>query len=134
MDSDGLRGDTPSLDGRLEPGVMLGAYQIERRLGRGGMGVVFLARDTTLHRRVALEVLGSAADDGTARNVLPNFRRLMTPGFAAVGKGAMLSFTNPNNISVITGVPESRHRPGSHDGSSRIPSRLKYRQRPWRHC
>ena len=51
----------------LEPGVTLGTYQIERRLGRGGMGVVFLAHDTTLHRRVALKVLGSPTDDGTAR-------------------------------------------------------------------
>ena len=51
----------------LEPGVKLGTYQIERRLGRGGMGVVFLAHDATLHRQVALKVLGSPTDDGTAR-------------------------------------------------------------------
>jgi phosphonoacetate hydrolase len=47
--------------------------------------------------------------DGLARNLLPNFRRLMTRGFAAVAQGAMPSFTNPNNISVITGVPPSVH-------------------------
>jgi len=51
----------------LKPGVTLGTYQVERQLGRGGMGVVFLARDTTLHRQVALKVLGSPTDDGTAR-------------------------------------------------------------------
>src|SRR6185295_6740347 len=47
--------------------------------------------------------------DGLARNVLPNFRRLMTQGFASIAQGAMPSFTNPNNISVITGVPPSVH-------------------------
>ncbi len=55
------------LHDRLEPGVKLGAYQIDRPLGRGGMGVVFLAHDTTLHRQVALKVLEASADSGTAR-------------------------------------------------------------------
>ena len=47
--------------------------------------------------------------DGLARNLLPNVRRLMTQGFAAIAQGAMPSFTNPNNISIITGVPPSVH-------------------------
>src|SRR5947208_15891570 len=33
----------------------------------------------------------------------------MTEGFGSVAVGAMPSFTNPNNISVITGVPPSVH-------------------------
>jgi serine/threonine protein kinase len=32
-------------------------YQVVRELGRGGMGAVFLARDVTLHRLVAIKVL-----------------------------------------------------------------------------
>jgi tetratricopeptide (TPR) repeat protein/predicted Ser/Thr protein kinase len=51
----------------LGPGVKLGTYQIEGPLGRGGMGVVFLAHDTILHRQVALKVLGAPADNGNAR-------------------------------------------------------------------
>ena len=46
---------------------MFGAYRIERVLGRGGMGVVFLAFDTTLHRQVALKVVDNQGDDETTR-------------------------------------------------------------------
>jgi serine/threonine-protein kinase len=37
--------------------VLEGAYQLEGEIGRGGMGVVYLARDLALKRRVAIKVL-----------------------------------------------------------------------------
>lgn len=41
----------------LAPGYRLGPYEIVSRLGAGGMGEVFKARDTRLDRSVALTVL-----------------------------------------------------------------------------
>src|SRR5262249_11222831 len=43
----------------LEAGSILGKYQIERLLGEGGMGQVFLAYDSTLRRQLAIKVLRS---------------------------------------------------------------------------
>jgi serine/threonine protein kinase/tetratricopeptide (TPR) repeat protein len=51
-------------------GATLGSYRIDRQLGRGGMGAVFLAYDSRLRRPVALKVMGEGADDDTARNRL----------------------------------------------------------------
>jgi hypothetical protein len=41
----------------LAPGESLGPYRIEREIGRGGMGIVHLARDSRLDRAVAVKAL-----------------------------------------------------------------------------
>ncbi|MGK3994238.1 nSTAND1 domain-containing NTPase [Sorangium sp. So ce1024] len=49
------------------PGARIGHYELLRELGRGGMGVVFLARDTRLARLVAIKLLTRLSSTGVKR-------------------------------------------------------------------
>jgi serine/threonine protein kinase len=74
---------SPPLIGRT-----IGPYQVERELGRGGMGVVYLALDTRLGRAVALKAVSRGGTDSVGRARLQREARaaasLAHPGIATV--------------------------------------------------
>lgn len=57
---------SPTVSAGMEPGRRLGHYEIQARLGAGGMGTVYQALDTLLNRTVALKVLSPDRWEGTA--------------------------------------------------------------------
>jgi serine/threonine protein kinase len=67
----------------------IGKYEILRVLGRGAMGIVYLAHDTVLERDVALKLMAQAADD-------PGTTERFTREAKAVAK-----MTHPNVVTVF---------------------------------
>jgi serine/threonine protein kinase len=76
-------------------GRRLGVYQLHERIGAGGMGEVYRARDTKLGRDVAIKILPHAFTDDPER--LARFER----------EARMLATLNHPNIATIHGTEES---------------------------
>jgi serine/threonine protein kinase len=69
--------------------MLLGRYEIDSKLGEGGMGEVYLAKDTKLNRRVAIKFLlvDSIASEQANRRLLREARAAATldhPNICAV--------------------------------------------------
>ena len=79
----------------LESGTTLGSYQVTAKIGEGGMGEVYRARDTKLDRDVALKVLPQAFTSDPDR--LARFER----------EAKVLASLNHPNIGGIHGLEES---------------------------
>jgi predicted ATPase/serine/threonine protein kinase len=70
MNPPSLSGSEPST---LPPGARFGSYEILQRLGAGGMGEVYRARDTRLNREVAIKTL--LLDGGSQAEALSRFEQ-----------------------------------------------------------
>ena len=79
----------------LQPGTTLGPYAVTAKIGEGGMGEVYRARDTKLDRDVALKVLPQAFTDDPDR--LARFER----------EAKVLASLNHPNIASIYGLEEA---------------------------
>ncbi len=93
--------------GFVGPKVEIGSNQVRPDVEVNGVRYAWPARPVVV---VCIDggdpaYLRQALEDGA----VPVIRRFITQGFAAVAEGSMPSFTCPNNISIITGTPTSRH-------------------------
>ena len=79
----------------VTPGARIGPYEVVSLIGSGGMGEVYLARDTQLGRNVALKVLPDIFASDAER--LARFRR----------EAQVLAALNHPNIAVIHGLEDS---------------------------
>jgi hypothetical protein len=62
--------ERPAAAGAVVPdGEKLGRYHLEREIGRGAMGVVYLGRDTAINRMVAIKAIPLAAEFSDAELV-----------------------------------------------------------------
>ncbi len=68
----------------FQPGDRFGRYELMKLLGKGGMGEVYRAQDTVLHRLVALKVL-AAGTWGTGPNQTDGAARILREARAAAG-------------------------------------------------
>jgi serine/threonine protein kinase len=93
---DAARFAAKSAAGPLAPGTRLGPYTITGRIGAGGMGEVYRARDSRLDRDVAIKVLPSLLDRDA--EYLARFAR----------EAQVLALLNHPNIAMIHGVEEER--------------------------
>src|SRR6187397_1391869 len=89
----------------LGPGTRLGPYEIVSAIGAGGMGEVYRARDTRLHRDVAVKVL--PANWATDPDRLARFEQEAR---------AAAALNHPNILAV--------HDLGQHDGAPFIVTEL----------
>jgi len=82
-----------------EPGRLLAHYRLVRKIGEGGMGVVWQALDTTLDREVAVKILTARLDEHPERVAM----------FRSEAK-AVASLNHPNIVTIHTiEEAEGRH-------------------------
>src|SRR5882762_7958163 len=90
--------DPASTSSRMIGTVLSGRYRLEAKLGSGGMSTVYLARDTTLDRSVAVKVMHREMSEQPEQ--LERFRREAR---------AVAKLSHPNVVAVIDAGEDGGH-------------------------
>src|ERR1044072_6762465 len=110
----------------LAPETQLGRYSIRSLLGKGGMGEVYLAQDTSLNRKVALKVL--PADVASNQDRMRRFKQEATaaaslnhPNIAHIYEVGVASDLNFIAMEYVDGTTM---REKIHNDDGELPKRL----------
>ncbi len=90
--------ETQSTSAQMIGTVLSGRYRLEAKLGSGGMSTVYLARDTTLDRQVAVKVMHREMSEQPEQ--LERFRREAR---------AVAKLSHPNVVAVIDAGEDGGH-------------------------
>ena len=117
-------------------GQVLGHYHVVSKIGEGGMGAVYRARDEVLHRDVALKVVSKSAglDQSTSQSLLQEARassNLSHPNICTIHEVGEAEGRLYIAMEVVDGQPlnlrlaEGALPPGAvlREPSTRVPSR-----------
>src|SRR5262249_30320490 len=88
------RSDTIAILTTMSPPASVGHFKITAKLGEGGMGAVYRATDTKLHRDVAIKILPPAFAEDAGR--MQRFER----------EAQVLASLNHPNIAAIYGIEQ----------------------------
>ncbi len=101
------------IQGQIKPGTLIGPYQIQQLLGEGGMGVVYVAKQSVpVKRQVALKILRPGDN---SRNILARFEQerhalamMDHPGIAKILDAGTTDDGRPYFVmELVKGIPIS---------------------------
>src|SRR5687767_14495327 len=114
----------------LERGEQIGRYKIDSAIGAGGMGEVYLARDTMLDRSVALKILPS--DVASNQERMQRFKREATAAAALnhpnIAHIYEIGERDGTNFIVMEFVDGLTLRQLIHERQTELPKVLRYLQ------
>ena len=82
----------------MPPEIIAGRYRVEREVGRGGMGSVWLCRDELLGRLVAVKQVGHLPGESA-----PDLARAMREARSSA------PLNHPNVVSIYDAIEEGDH-------------------------
>src|SRR6267142_151244 len=114
----------------LAPGTRIDRYEIRSLLGKGGMGEVYLAQDTRLHRLVALKLLpaAAAANEDRMRRFVQEAKAAAALSHPHIAQIFEIGEHNGTHFIAMEFVDGATLRAKIHDEHAELRKLLKYLQ------